>query len=566
MRAVMQGSIDEDAGTRWLQHFYDPIKNSGLVLGDSDLFAERELAAVIGSTRSTWMSSKEWARATRSQAGLTGTLAGVITPLFFGKEDYSWDRAIYEYAWGDKKRGLLALGHILHLLEDATVPDHTRNDPHPPILDFGSPYEAWAKSFNPQSFDLVSRLVAGNQSPILYPTLEEYFDNIARYSNKNFFSKDTIFSDYTSPQINFRGNYGFHDDDLGQYEVLYKERFKKITRTTVSIEERFLIKDPEEKILNNYWNRLSKQAVMYGAGVVKLFFDEVEKERRTRALYNKNRSWVGKQIDKFKNAAFNVAGVLYGITVRPDLEVSEETPPTPPSPQEARRETGPIETRREPPPQPRGESASVAGSIGGILPQLVPPPTPPPTVSTTTSPLASTGTSTPPAGAATSTERAIATSTPPTPPVGGGGAGSGGSLSSPVGDTTAPDITISVSQCGSSLSTEGCLVATTTLTINWSSGSDDLGHYVVECLKSGAACSGFSYDQTGTTTTYTTDDAANYTFRAKAVDKDGNESAFASKDVEVNTRPVVINEIAWAGTAASTTADEWTVSQMIRWI
>ena len=36
---------------------------------------------------------------------------------------------------GDKAYGLEALGHVLHLLEDATVPDHTRNDPHPPFLE-----------------------------------------------------------------------------------------------------------------------------------------------------------------------------------------------------------------------------------------------------------------------------------------------------------------------------------------------------------------------------------------------------------------------------------------------
>src|SRR3989344_5546769 len=30
---VIQGSIDEDSDARWMQHFYDPVYNRGLVLG-----------------------------------------------------------------------------------------------------------------------------------------------------------------------------------------------------------------------------------------------------------------------------------------------------------------------------------------------------------------------------------------------------------------------------------------------------------------------------------------------------------------------------------------------------
>ena len=53
------------------------------------------------------------------------------------------------------------------------------------------------------------------------------------------------------------------------------------------------------------------------------------------------------------------------------------------------------------------------------------------------------------------------------------------------------------------------------------------------------------------------DDTATYTFSATAVSTDGQQSTPASQSVEVAIRPVVINEIAWAGTSATRSADEW---------
>ncbi|MBI2507136.1 MAG: hypothetical protein HYW09_00805, partial [Candidatus Niyogibacteria bacterium] len=95
---IKQGSIDEDAAPRWLRHFYDPVYERGL-----------------------WgqLSSKEWAGATFDQAGFASVGLGEVKELYSADSDYSWERAIYEYAWGDKERGLKTLGHILHLIQDA---------------------------------------------------------------------------------------------------------------------------------------------------------------------------------------------------------------------------------------------------------------------------------------------------------------------------------------------------------------------------------------------------------------------------------------------------------------
>src|SRR3989344_2975379 len=147
---IMRGSTEEDAGTRPLQHFYDPVHNRGLVIAGNE-----------------WTSAPAWANGTLAQASYKGnfakipgisTLYGTLYEVYGADTDYSWDRAVFDYAWGDKERGLSALGHTLHLLEDMAVPDHTRNDPHPEFAEaaFGgpSPYESFASQFTPDTISV----------------------------------------------------------------------------------------------------------------------------------------------------------------------------------------------------------------------------------------------------------------------------------------------------------------------------------------------------------------------------------------------------------------------------
>lgn len=182
---INEGSSEEDNPViRVVNHFYDPIHNSGL--------------AEFGG-----VNAKLWAQNTRMQAGL-GNLAGVgITQdLFSAASDYSWERGIYDFIYGDKDRSLRNLGHILHLIEDMSVPDHTRDDAHPPAFDWGSPYEAWTSRFTPGTITTANDLIKRGLKPKQFSSLGDYFDSMASYSNNNFFSKDTILSKkYLLPMI-----------------------------------------------------------------------------------------------------------------------------------------------------------------------------------------------------------------------------------------------------------------------------------------------------------------------------------------------------------------------------
>ncbi len=116
-------------------------------------------------------------------------------------------------------------------------------------------------------------------------------------------------------------------------------------------------------------------------------------------------------------------------------------------------------------------------------------------------------------------------------------------------DSQSPDVTLTSSTCTNSLSSSGCLVATTTLAFSWSSAASDLAYFTINA-------NGSISTTTATSTSATATDASTYTFIVSATDRAGNVSPTSTKSVSVFTAPVVINEIAWAGTAANS-AHQW---------
>ncbi len=274
---IEYGSQAEDSpNIRCLAHFYDPVYETGL----------------FGN-----LSAKQWALSSVAQGLLDVKydifLANVSQNLFESETDFSFNRAVFEYVHGYKLRGLESLGHTLHLLEDMAVPDHTRNDDHA----FGSPYEEYAKMWNKDNIDIADNLIENRQNPVVYSNLNDYFYNLALFSNQNFFSKDTIFDkkyvepviDYGKEEILSDGrHYIFGHKRVNSNKLIRIKRERDINSGEVY--ERYYLDDIDNLIFTDYWNTLSKQAVLYGAGVIKLFFDAVEEEKQTLALYKKNRS------------------------------------------------------------------------------------------------------------------------------------------------------------------------------------------------------------------------------------------------------------------------------------
>ncbi|MDP3015161.1 MAG: lamin tail domain-containing protein [bacterium] len=304
---LIDGSRKEDNIPRWMNHFYDPIYNRGLT----------------DSTLGTWQKSKDWAQDSNNQNSLTykvpTTIASILTAIqqraisaLTTETDFTWQKAIKFYVQGEKEKAMFILGHILHLMEDSSVPDHTRNDPHPG----DSPYENWTEKFNINNPDRNLSQRLQNKNQIVFGDLNSYFNELAKYSNNNFYSKDRIGvqSGYQSPQPDYfklgkdNYSYGFKiDNEFGDYYLLQaKGVFAWASDGTE------LINFPV--IMEDYWSRLSTKSVQYGAGVVNLFFQEVEKAKNDpNFAIIEEKSFLAKALEATKNLLAQVGSTVSGI-------------------------------------------------------------------------------------------------------------------------------------------------------------------------------------------------------------------------------------------------------------
>jgi len=298
---IIDGARLEDNAPRFLNHFYDPMNDRGL----ADLHFEGA-------------KSKEWAQNKNLQTGrlykifspseasiLSATQIDKIKPVF-KQHDFTWQKAVELYAEGETEDALFVLGHIVHLIEDAAVPDHTRNDAHPPLDDGGSPYENWTGHFTLKTPDygLDKRLIG--KKPIVLNDLNQYFEAMAKYSNNNFYSRDSI-KNYDLPKpdyfVKINGDrIGFKKDkEFGDYRLAsYSGSFDWAKELPGDMDQAIVIRE--------YWERLSTKAIQHGAGVIDLFFKEGEKAKAEYEPKKAQRPFLGTLIDGFK-ALFGGDGV-----------------------------------------------------------------------------------------------------------------------------------------------------------------------------------------------------------------------------------------------------------------
>lgn len=306
---IMRGSKAEDHPFyRPINHFYDPVTEKGLF--------QRSVSA------------KKWIVSTKTQAIESGNLiAGVSESLYSAGGDYSWERGIYEYVYGDKTRALETLGHVLHLVEDMTVPPHVRDDQHLVGIDT-SPYEKWTSRYAPENITTVERLLADGETPVYRGSIEGYMHAMAAFTNAHFFSKDTLpfpsagassihWNKYPVPEYAIVGSgelvdgekqsFGISETGGFPYKLFELRERGSIGSREIKKRYQVSIDGENEPILEDYWQILSREAVMNGAGVVKLFFDEVEKEKQTHALQKKNTSFLAKVVPGVKSLASSIA-------------------------------------------------------------------------------------------------------------------------------------------------------------------------------------------------------------------------------------------------------------------
>jgi hypothetical protein len=292
---------DEPAYSRSFNHFHDPLQPWYLAGFDK-----------------TFESSLIWAQD-----------QGMIGSLFGG--DWSWKKARESFYKGltsvtktEREKNLAdtfrALGQIMHLIQDASVPAHVRNDPHVYIDLFGKKigkyhYEVWVNdnvqtiSLSPINFDkAIFNIMPEATAPIpianIFDTNRYNVDGsnpevttntgigISEYTNANFFSEDTIFKNYPHPAV---ADTNLQNIDFKHPEVVDAEDGKFDNRIYVKklvgeqvqrlaslsyvsydcIKKGYYQFSPlvlDHKVYAEYASKLIPRAVGYSAGLLEYFF------------------------------------------------------------------------------------------------------------------------------------------------------------------------------------------------------------------------------------------------------------------------------------------------------
>jgi hypothetical protein len=203
-----------------------------------------------------------------------------------------------DYYFANTFRGL---GQVMHLLEDMSVPDHTRNSFHP--FDAGR-YEGWAKrkvtmenisSYFPDN----SQIFAGNINSIAsFFDMDQYDGTnpevtrsntagLAEYTSANFFTPDTIFSpDFPNP--NWADMYSQTiqvEAKDGRIDNVIYLFLNGQSHALAMAEQAYLIDDSlltlvpakwkynlDDKVYKDYASVLLPRAIGYSAGLMSYFF------------------------------------------------------------------------------------------------------------------------------------------------------------------------------------------------------------------------------------------------------------------------------------------------------
>lgn len=201
-------TADEPEVWMGLRHFYDPVTGYGLTDFSHDWITQSGNVAVNSALGRPKMDARTWA--------MTGP-----ADQKFAANPWSWEKGIESMrnALAQTKSPALrdaqfviawrALGETMHLLADMTVPAHVRNDSHPGIYEYAGMaqdmYElfvteqlinsVWKKTIaTKQTYPAVRDAISWNLQQDIDKTDDpsSLFHCLATYTNRNFFSADTV--------------------------------------------------------------------------------------------------------------------------------------------------------------------------------------------------------------------------------------------------------------------------------------------------------------------------------------------------------------------------------------
>lgn len=300
---IEDGSNKEDNSSRFCNHFHNPLSNwsaAGLQLPFPNPFPN------LGCP-TTNHSSVLWGQSPSLQPS--------------NDENFTWQNARTTFFEGlttqnqsdrDGKlsRTFRALGQLIHLVQDAANPAHTRNDPHPFVKGFEgfventrilnpSLFTQWTDNSEPEPFSpSILAAPVNSSAPIPIAKIIDLTDldqmeavpsdginqGIAEYSNSNFLSWDRKFGDFTFPKEESLGSFFLGIEPLTLLPRIY---FPKIAdgetvEHFVATSSLFALLLPfgqtnlgyvlDRRVFQDYAAKLLPRAIGYSAGLIDYFF------------------------------------------------------------------------------------------------------------------------------------------------------------------------------------------------------------------------------------------------------------------------------------------------------
>jgi hypothetical protein len=286
---IVLGSIEEDydiAGTSTVGDYSHVQSNQPLSAWQWD--PQQIVTGDVNRSENHFMNSDNDLDGLTSGAPFVNT-ARNVSALKWAKDDpRNLTNFVMAQAEGNTLKGWRYLGHILHILEDMSVPAHARNDAH--II--YENYEGYMAAKVPaELFSLVGDNASMQPWEPSNTDIAPFFRELSGYARTNYFSEHTVFlNNYfgiTLPvaTVSREDNhyfYGTNGKRIANKGLLFWAVYSSATsssnsrllgETNYNLVKTFARID--QSVAEDMFSDLGPRAIQYGAGLIKLFNDLV---------------------------------------------------------------------------------------------------------------------------------------------------------------------------------------------------------------------------------------------------------------------------------------------------